>query len=412
MKQNNFLQFICDKSEKYIPKFIEDNSVQLIYLDPPFFKQDIMKMYSKDTNCIYSFSDKWESLEVYLNFIQDILEKCKMKLSDNGLIFLHCDTSANHHLRLLMDNVFGDEHFVNEIIWSYKRWSNSALRLLESHQNIFIYSKTKMYNFNRIMTDYSPTTNIDQILQARIRDGNGVVRYKKDDNNKVISVKEKKGVPLRDVWEIPFLNPKAKERTGYPTQKPIELMDRIIKISCKEGDFILDPFCGSGSMGIAAYINKCKYIGIDKNEEAINLCNKRKIDYHISQSAVKDGNYNNFHNLDNEIKTFLSSINAIPIERNKGLDGIYSSADGLIGIRFQRDNESISEAISLLRESSKKKPIIKKILVKTHDSDLFEIIPNDIFIIESLNYKILKILNNPVGNKFAERKLVYNDVVL
>jgi len=403
MKETNSLQYICAEAENYIPKHIIDNSVQLIYLDPPFFKQDILKMYSKDKNSIFSFSDKWESIETYLEFIKDILNKCKNKLTETGLIFLHCDTSANHHLRLLMDKIFGNECFVNEIIWAYKRWSNSAMRLLESHQNIFIYSKTKKYKFNHVMTDYSPTTNIDQILQARERDENGVVKYKKDKNNKILPIKEKKGVPLRDVWEIPFLNPKAKERTGYPTQKPIELMNRIINISCEEGDFILDPFCGSGSMGIAAYINNCKYIGIDKNQDAIELCNKRKMNYYVSQSAVIDGNYDDFFNLDNEIKYLILSINAIPVERNKGLDGIYSSNEGLIGIRFQRIEESISEAIYLMKKASEKKPLIKKILIKTHDSELFDIIHEDVLIIESLGYKLSKLIdvmdNNIIKDK-------------
>jgi site-specific DNA-methyltransferase (adenine-specific) len=253
------------------------------------------------------------------------------------------------------------------------------------------------------MTDYSPTTNIDQILQARIRDENGVVKYKKNANNQIIAIKEKKGVPLRDVWEIPFLNPKAKERTGYPTQKPIELMDRIINISCDEGDFILDPFCGSGSMGIAASINNCSYLGIDKNEEAIKLCNKRKNDYHISQSAVKNGDYKNFYNLDNFIKYYILSIQALPVERNRGLDGIYSSAEGLIGIRFQRNNESVSEVISLMEKAAEEKPIVKKVIIKTHDSDLFEVIPDDIFILESLDYKLTKIAQSG-ENKLVSRR--------
>ncbi|MDR1160105.1 MAG: site-specific DNA-methyltransferase [Syntrophomonadaceae bacterium] len=398
MKGNDPLQFICAKAEEYIPVYVKDDSVQLIYLDPPFFKQNILKMYNKDTKNMYSFSDKWKSLDIYLEFIEDILVKCKSKLLNSGLIFLHCDSSANHHLRLLMDKVFGEKYFVNEIIWSYKRWSNSALRLLESHQNILIYSKTGKYKFNRVLTGYSPTTNIDQILQARERDKNGIVKYKKDDNDLIVSIKEKKGVPLRDVWEIPFLNPKAKERVGYPTQKPIELMSRIIKISCDEGDFILDPFCGSGSMGIAAYTGNCIYLGIDNNDDAIRICNKRKRNYHISQSAVKDGNYYNFLNLENEIKSFISSINAIPVERNKGLDGIYSSAEGFVGIRFQRSNESVAEVIALINKAAKEKPLIKKIIIKTHDSDLFEIIPNDIFILESLSYSLNKIIE-PIDNK-------------
>ena len=401
-KGNNSLNFVCAEAEKYIPLHIKDNSVQLIYLDPPFFKQDIMKMYSKDIDSVYSFSDKWNSLEIYLNFIDDILNKCKQKLSNNGLIFIHCDTSASHHLRLLMDKNFSEANFVNEIIWTYKRWSNSSLRLLESHQNIFVYSKTNEYRFNRIMTDYSPTTNIDQILQIRVRNENGVVKYKKDEKNKIIGAEEKKGVPLRDVWEIPFLNPKAKERTGYPTQKPVELMDRIVKVSCKEGDFILDPFCGSGSMGIAAYINNCDYLGIDKNNESIKLCNKRKDDFYITNSAVKDGDYTNFNNLDHKIKNIISSIDALPIERNKGLDGIFSSEEGLIGIRVQRNYESISEVITMMNKASEEKPIVKKIIIKTNDSDLFEFIPKDVILIESLEYKIKNLIYSSI-NKTAKK---------
>jgi site-specific DNA-methyltransferase (adenine-specific) len=309
---------------------------------------------------------------------------------DSGLIYLHCDNSASHYLRILLDKIFGEKYFINEIIWTYKRWSNSARKLLDSHQTIFVYSKTNNYKFNKIMMEYSPTTNIDQILQYRIRDKNGVVKYKKDYNNNIETVKEKKGVPLRDVWDIPFLNPKAKERTGYPTQKPIELMNRIIQISCSKGDLIFDPFCGSGSMGISANLNKCKYIGIDNNEDAIKLCNKRINEYYVSASAVKNGNYTDFYNLDKEIKNLLISLNAIPVERNKGIDGILSTQNGIIGIRIQRQNETIEKVINLLNNASKNKKFIKKFIIKNFDSDLFEMIPDDIIIIESLKYKISK----------------------
>jgi site-specific DNA-methyltransferase (adenine-specific) len=256
-----------------------------------------------------------------------------------------------------------------------------------------MYSKTKKYKFNRIMTEYSPTTNVDQILQMRERNANGVVVYKRDENDKILNSEEKTGVPLRDIWEIPFLNPKAKERVGYPTQKPIELMERIIKISCDEGDLILDPFCGSGSMGIAAYISHCRYIGIDINKEAIKLCKKRKKEFYISESAVKNGDYTNFNNLEYEIKTFINKIGGTPIERNRGLDGILSSQDGMIGIRFQRYNESLSDAIKALNKSAKEKPIVKKIIVKTNDTDLIEIIPKDVIIIDSTLYRISRIAN-------------------
>ena len=152
-------------------------------------------------------------------------------------------------------------------------------------------------------------------------------------------------------------------------------------------------------MGIAAYINNCKYLGIDKNVAAIELCNKRKKNYHVYKSAVKDGKYQQFHNLDNEIKEFIISINAIPVERNKGLDVIYSSADGLTGIRFQRKDESISELIALMQKAAEEKPIRKKIVIKTHDSEFFETIPDDVVVLESLEYKVKSMLAASVNNR-------------
>ena len=199
----------------------------------------------------------------------------KRILKDTGSIFLHCDKTASHHLRVLLDNVFGINNFQSEIIWSYKRWSNSKKGLLNSHQNIYFYSKSSKFKFNTIYTDYSATTNIDQILQQRKRDENGKCVYKTDEDGNVITENEKKGVPLSDVWEIPFLNPKAKERVGYPTQKPILLLEKIIQIATDEGDIVLDPFCGSGTTLVASELLNRKYIGIDSSEDAIKIAKDR-----------------------------------------------------------------------------------------------------------------------------------------
>ncbi|MEG2810864.1 MAG: site-specific DNA-methyltransferase, partial [Akkermansia sp.] len=161
------------------------------------------------------------------------------------------------------------------MIWSYKRWSNSKKGLLNSHQNIYFYSKSNKFKFNTMYTQYSPTTNVDQILQNREKNNNGITVYKKDSFGNVINNYEKKGVPLSDVWEIPYLNHKARERNGYPTQKPILLLEQIIKISTDENDVILDPFCGSGTTLAAAKLLKREYIGIDFSNDAIELCKKR-----------------------------------------------------------------------------------------------------------------------------------------
>ena len=256
-----------------ILKRMQNETVDMIYIDPPFFTQTIQKLSNSDGQ-FYEFKDTWKSKEEYLQYIKLRLLEMKRVLKKTGNFFLHCDTSASCNLKLLLDEVFGENNFKSEIIWYYKRWSNSQKRLLPNHQTIYFYSKTKDYKFNTIFREYSPTTNIDQILQTRER-VKGKVRYKKDSNGKVVCNTNKMGVPLSDVWEIPFLNPKAKERVGYPTQKPIELLDRIIQISTDKGDTVLDAFCGSGTTLVSAKLLGRKYIGIDKNPEAINLSERR-----------------------------------------------------------------------------------------------------------------------------------------
>lgn len=131
--------------------------------------------------------------------IEKCLIECKRVLKKLVIFFLHCDKSASHHLRILLDKIFFPENFTSEIIWSYKRWSNSKKGLLNSHQTIYFYSKTDNFKFNIIYTDYSPTTNIDQIWQLREKNSYGKSVYKKDKNGNIIIAQEKKGVPLSDV---------------------------------------------------------------------------------------------------------------------------------------------------------------------------------------------------------------------
>ena len=401
------IEFVHADASVFLFENVEANSVQLVYLDPPFFSGKVHSQYNKNEERILSFSDLWNNRKEYLDFMKNLLILCKEKMNEAALIFLHCDTYANHHLRLLLDEVFGEESFINEIIWAYKRWSNSSNKLLDSHQTIWVYSKTKKYKFKKIFSEYSPTTNIDQILQQRKRDEKGVVVYKRDDNNNLVSVKKKEGVPLRDVWEIPYLNPKAKERVGYPTQKPIELLKRIIDVSCDAGDFILDPCCGSGSLGIAAYLNNCKYLGLDINPDAIKICNERLLDFSVSKSQVANADYSKFMQLEDEIRKFIVKIQASPIERNKGLDAVLSSEEGLVGIRFQRKNESIFETVTLIKQASSTKPLARLIVVKTHDSELLDYqVPNDfsdVLIINSLEYTFSRIIKN--GASFCQNKL-------
>ncbi|MCF2940647.1 site-specific DNA-methyltransferase, partial [Paenibacillus alkaliterrae] len=281
--------------------------------------------------------------------------------------FLHCDKTASHYLRVLLDEVFNMNNFRSEIIWSYKRWSNSKKGLLSSHQTIYFYSKTEDFKFNTIFTDYSPTTNIDQILQDRVRDENGKSVYKRDGEGQVILGKEKKGVPLTDVWSIPYLNPKAKERTGYPTQKPILLLEQIIKIVTDENDTVLDPFCGSGTTLVAAKILKRKFIGIDISSDAISLTSQRLEQPIKTESLLlQKGEDKYIGRTDDEI-AILKSLDAFPVQRNSGIDGFLkvNYLGKPISVRIQKQNELLEDAKQKLIKSSKTKGCLLMVLVKT-----------------------------------------------
>lgn len=348
-------------------KELKDNSVDLVYLDPPFFTQKVHKSITRDNSTEYSFDDKWQSIYEYREYIANRLRQCKRILKDTGSIFLHCDKSASHHLRIALDDVFGMDNFQSEIIWRYKRWSNSKKGLLNNHQNIYFYSKSKKFKFNTFYENYSETTNIDQILQDRVKDKNGKSQYKKDNHGDIVLGKAKKGVPLSDIWDIPYLNPKATERVGYPTQKPIHLLEKIISIVTDEGDTVLDPFMGSGTTLVAAHLMNRKYIGIDKSEDAISLAKKRIANPIKTESTLlKKGKSAYINKTDEELK-ILESIGAVVVQRNKGIDGFLKNhyKEAPIAVKIQKKDECLSEAYSKLIQASKTKKCKLAVLIRT-----------------------------------------------
>ncbi|OIR59257.1 site-specific DNA-methyltransferase [Bacillus sp. FMQ74] len=361
-------------------KNIPEKSVDLIYLDPPFFTQRKQTLKTRDNSKEYSFDDSWDSISDYIQFMKDRLQECHRVLKKTGSIFLHCDKSASHYLRVALDDVFGMDNFQSEIIWTYKRWSNSKKGLLNNHQNIYFYSKSKSFKFNTIYTDYSPTTNLDQILQERVRDENAKSKYKVDENGQVVLGKEKKGVPLSDVWNIPFLNPKAKERTGYPTQKPILLLEQIIKIATDEGDTVLDPFCGSGTTLVAADLLNRNYIGIDVLEDAIELTKERLNNPIKTKSYLLEKGEKEYLNKDETEMAILNSLNALPVQRNKGIDGFLREhyQEKPVPVKIQKPDETFEEALGNLIHASKKRSCILKILIKTkHEDNLMDFITQE-----------------------------------
>ena len=397
---------ICDDCVNGLTR-IEDNKVDLIYLDPPFFTQDVQRLYSKETKTELTFSDKWNSMEEYLLFMEERLTECKRTLKDTGSIFVHCDRNASHYLKVLLDKIFGMKNFQSEIIWTYKRWSNSKKGLLNNHQVILFYSKTDRFKFNRIYTEYSETTNIDQILQERVRDKEGKAKYKTDENGNVVIGKSKKGVPLSDVWEIPYLNPKAKERVGYPTQKPVILLEQIIKLVTDEGDIVVDPFAGSGTTLVAAKILNRKYLGMDISSDAVLIAEKRLETLIKTDSFLLKKGKAAYQNLSENQLARLKSMHAMPVQRNSGMDGILSEyLDGKpVSVKIQKEEETLDEAINKLIKSSRTKKCEYMILIRTHTDYInvidFNRIPQGVIIMDSYEMQIDEYINNKQLKSFV-----------
>lgn len=333
---------------------LQDTSVDLIYLDPPFFSQKDHAMSVRSGEKTYQFSDNWQSIDDYISYLKIRVTEARNKLKSTGSLFLHCDKSASHYLKVALDQIFGAENFQSEIIWTYKRWSNNKKGLLNNHQTIFFYSKTTDFKFNPIFEDYSAATNVDQIVQLRKKDARNKAIYLRSSQGHPVLAKEKKGVPAGDVWDIPFLNPKAKERTGYPTQKPILLLEKIIKLVTDPGDLVVDPFCGSGTTLLAAKLLGRKYIGIDKSNDAVKLSLQRLQNPFKTESKLLQQGRESYNRTDKKVTDIVKSLGAVTVHRNKGIDGLISTKSEVIPFKVVFKAEDLIESAKMLHKSTQK----------------------------------------------------------
>lgn len=216
----------------------------------------------------------------YCSYMAERLALLRMMLKETGSIYLHCDPTASHYLKIVMDNIFGAENFRNEIVWCYGKWSNKANCFQRNTDTILFYGKSENAKFN-VLREFSDdkkrkmekgwitnTVRSAKSSSGRIRQlivydrEKAAAAIKKGNYDNVVYV-DGQGSPMRNWWHIPHLNSQAKERTGYPTQKPLALLKRIIEASTDEGDVVLDPFCGCGTAVVAAHQLKRKFVGVD-----------------------------------------------------------------------------------------------------------------------------------------------------
>ena len=326
-------------------RYIPDECVDLVYLDPPFKSNQNYNVLFKEKNGsqaasqIRAFEDTWtwgqddeavyadlvmkggkvaDCLQAFRTFMGpcDMLAYLVMMaprlvelwrvMKPTGSIYLHCDPTASHYLKMLMDAVLGPLNFRNEIIWKRTPFAGSskarAMQFPRIHDSILFYTKTDDYRFEHIMQPYdedyykrfrNPDNDPRGPYQSVLLKTYSEATFKrlKEDNRIIAPQKEGvgwrykqftsdlKGRQIPDLWtDINMINPVAVERLGFPTQKPEALLERIIQASSNEGDLVLDPFCGCGTTVAAAQKLKRRWIGIDITHLAITLMKKRLLD--------------------------------------------------------------------------------------------------------------------------------------
>ena len=227
----------------------------------------------------------------YLLYMAVRLLEMRRLIKPTGQIYLHCDPTMSHYLKAVMDSIFGKRNFRNEIIWAYNKWTNTANYFQRNHDVILCYGNggptyfdkqfgalTKRQRELRALGYNTGSSNGKPLLRVYDRQKAAVrITHAEAEGRAVYYIdKPLEGNPISDVWtDISALNGRANEREGYPTQKPLALLRRIILASSREGDVVLDPFCGCATACVEAEMRGRQWLGIDISPKAVELVNRR-----------------------------------------------------------------------------------------------------------------------------------------
>ena len=301
---------------------LASESVDLVYLDPPFNSNRRYAAPATSEAAGASFEDRWTAQHAsaadwetlarqhpslhalieaaarvgsggdgaYLVQLALRLVELQRLLRSSGSLYLHCDPTMSHSVKLCLDALFGWQNFRNEIIWCYKKWTNTLRGFQKNHDVILFYTKSDVFTFHKPFGEltepmrrirargYNAGSSAGKRI-LRVYDANNpkaAAKIEDGDYDALYYVREPaRGVPLPDYWDLPFLGGRSAERTGYPTQKPLALLERIIRTSSNLGEVVLDPFCGSGTTCLAAERLQRAWIGIDSSPRAIDVVRKR-----------------------------------------------------------------------------------------------------------------------------------------
>lgn len=263
-------------------KDIPDESVDLVYIDPPFSSNRNYVAFWQEQEKRH-FEDRFENVKAYLDYMLPRVQELYRVLKQTGSFYYHCDWHASHYIKWLLDrdDLFGYYNFLNEIIWDYGvRATQRKTSFQRKHDIILLYAKDKGEHFFRpILQSYSEASLKERKTRYKFQDEKGQYRLttRRDSSGKKYRAKVylHEGVAMTDVWRIPLINATSKERLGYPTQKPEALLERIINASSKDGDIILDAFCGCGTTLVTAQKLGRKWVGIDISPTACRVMARR-----------------------------------------------------------------------------------------------------------------------------------------
>lgn len=250
----------------HVMRMLPSNSIDLIYIDPPFFSGRQYNELFGDQNEIRSFSDVWEGgMPSYLIWLNARLLEMKRLLKKTGTIFVHLDWHASHYVKIELDKIFGYDNFRNEIIWCYTGGGKSIKDFGKKHDVILRYSKTSEYQF------YGDDVRIPYNLDPSKRTSPKAWGSHSDKSYKP----NEKGKIPEDWWTISPVNSMSKDRIGYPTQKPVSLLERIIKSATKENDVVADFFCGGGTTPTVSQQLNRQWIACDQSRVAVAITQGR-----------------------------------------------------------------------------------------------------------------------------------------
>jgi len=307
-------------------KELPDESVDLIYIDPPFSSNRNYVAFWQEQEKRH-FEDRFENVRAYIDYMYPRVKELYRVLKQTGSFYYHCDWHASHYIKVMLDrdDLFGYGNLRNEIVWCYTRPSHKHGQFPRTHDTILFYTKSKHYTFepDRIRIPYNPES------LARSNRGAGVKSAMGLKGRDRLHIQGK--IP-ESWWAIPMLQGNARERLGYPTQKPETLLERIIKTSSNAGDIVLDAFCGCGTTLVVAQREKRKWIGIDISPTACRVMAKR-LEANFYMKEGKDFWVRDLPKTVEELREYppfefqnwaINAIGGVPSRvkvRNGGIDG-------------------------------------------------------------------------------------------